>query len=81
MSENRKTIVVNLFGGPGSGKTVCSWIIAAELKKRGFTAEYVPEYAKELVWDNEMQLLDGSLENQKKFYVNRNTELIGYLGK
>lgn len=31
----KNTLVVNLYGGPGAGKTTCSWEIAAELKKRG----------------------------------------------
>lgn len=48
-----KTLVVNLFAGPGAGKTTCAWEIAAELKKLGVHTEYVPEYAKELVWDED----------------------------
>lgn len=46
-----KTIVINAFGGPGSGKTTASWEICAELKKAGILAEYVSEYAKELVYE------------------------------
>ena len=48
-SDDMKTLVVNLFAGPGAGKTTCAWEIASELKKRGIVTEYVPEYAKELV--------------------------------
>ena len=29
----KKTVVVNLFAGPGAGKTTCAWAIASELKK------------------------------------------------
>lgn len=60
----RNTIVVNAFGGPGAGKTTAAWGIASELKKLGLVVEYVPEYAKELVWDKRMDLLNGSIENQ-----------------
>ena len=60
----RNTIIVNAFGGPGAGKTTAAWGIASELKKLGLVVEYVPEYAKELVWDERMDLLDGSIENQ-----------------
>lgn len=59
-----KTVVVNMFAGPGAGKTTAAWEIASELKKRGYVTEYVPEYAKELVWDHRMELLDGSREHQ-----------------
>ena len=52
-----KTLVVNLFAGPGAGKTSCAWEIASELKKRGIVTEYVPEYAKELVWDENYEAL------------------------
>lgn len=59
------TFVINAFGGPGAGKTTAAWHIAAELKKLGFCVEYVSEYAKELVWEKQYDLLDGSLENQQ----------------
>ena len=61
-----KTIVVNMFAGPGAGKTTCAWQVASELKKRGYITEYVPEYAKELVWDKNFDLLDGTLDHQKQ---------------
>lgn len=63
--ESRNTIVINAFGGAGAGKTTACLHIVAELKKQGFVAEYVPEYAKELVWDKNFGLLDGSMENQR----------------
>ena len=69
-----KTIIVNAFGGPGSGKTTAAWEICAELKKAGILAEYVSEYAKELVYemnspsraesDRAKRLLNGSMESQ-----------------
>lgn len=58
------TVVVNLYAGPGAGKTNTAWEIAAQLKRDNVLVEYVPEYAKELVWENRMDLLDGSFENQ-----------------
>ena len=68
MENNKKTIVVNLLAGPGAGKTTCAWEIASELKKRNLETEYVPEYAKEFVWENKTDILDGSLEHQKILY-------------
>ncbi len=61
--------------GRGAGKTTCAWEIASELKKRNIQAEYVPEYAKELVWDEKRELLDGSLKNQRKLFQEQNHRL------
>lgn len=50
-------LVVNMLGGPGAGKTYAAWNLAAELKHRGYVVEYVPEYAKEFVWENRLDKL------------------------
>lgn len=60
----KKTIVINAFAGAGAGKTTACHMIVAGLKKRGYVAEYVPEYAKDLVWDNKLEMLDGKEHNQ-----------------
>lgn len=57
-------IVINGYGGPGAGKSTACMEITAELKKAGYRAEYVQEYAKELVYENNMEMLDGSAEHQ-----------------
>ena len=62
----KKTIIISAFGGPGSGKTTASFHVACELKKLNYVVEYVPEYSKELVWDKNWDLLDGSYEHQKE---------------
>ena len=76
-----KTVVVNLFAGPGAGKTTCAWEIAAELKKRNINTEYVSEYAKELVWDGRMDLLDGSAKNQTMLIEEQNRRIERLQGK
>lgn len=63
-SKIKNTIVVNAFAGPGAGKTVSSLTLAAELAKKGYVCEYIPEYAKELVWDNNLDLLSGEPDLQ-----------------
>lgn len=45
-----KPLVVNLFAGPGAGKTVMAMSVVVELKKRGIHAEYVSEVAKDCVY-------------------------------
>lgn len=47
-----------------SGKTTSCLEIAEKLKKQGFVTEYVQEYAKELVYDNHLTMLDGHYEHQ-----------------
>lgn len=64
-TQKTNTLIVNLYAGPGAGKSTSAWQIAAELKLKGLNAEYVSEYAKELVYDENFKLLDGSLQNQK----------------
>ena len=61
---SQSTQIINLFGGPGSGKTTCAMSICSELKKLGYSAEYVQEYAKELVYEKNFDLLDGSEMHQ-----------------
>lgn len=60
----RIPVVVNAFGGPGSGKSTACMDICQQLKKLGYNAEYVQEYAKELVYDKNWDLLDGSEVHQ-----------------
>ncbi len=64
LQETKKTVVINAFAGAGAGKTTACHMIVAELKKRGYVAEYVSEYAKDLVWDNKLEVLDGKEYNQ-----------------
>lgn len=75
------TIVVNAFGGPGAGKTTAAWHIAAELKKQGYCVEYVSEYAKELVWEEDYDLLDGSLEHQIIMFQEQKKRINRLIGK
>jgi hypothetical protein len=46
-----KTTIVNLFGGPGTGKSTNAALSFGKLKVRGITAEYISEFAKDLVWE------------------------------
>lgn len=42
--------VINLFAGPGAGKSTTATGVFTRLKQAGINAEYVPEYAKDLTW-------------------------------
>lgn len=45
------TKVINLYGGPGTGKSSTAGMLFAHLKLRGVNCEYVQEYAKDAAWE------------------------------
>lgn len=42
---------VNLYAGPGTGKSTTAARLFAELKHLGVNCEYIPEFAKDLSWE------------------------------
>jgi hypothetical protein len=58
MEINTETLYVNLFGGPGISKSTSATNIFAELKWRGIRSEYVSEYAKQVIWENNLDKLN-----------------------
>lgn len=50
-------IVVNLFGGPGCGKSTGAAYIFAKLKMAGVNAELVTEFAKDKTWEKNSKAL------------------------
>lgn len=54
------TIVVNFFGGPSAGKSTLAGQLFGVLKEQRINVEYVPEFAKELVWE-ETKAIDDQL--------------------
>lgn len=77
----KNTVVVNLVAGPGAGKTTCSWEIAEKLKKQGYVVEYVSEVAKDYVWDENWELLDGSKKNQIALFEEQKHRIDRLIGK
>lgn len=45
------TLLINLYGGPGPGKSTFAAALLSELKQRGVNAELVREYAKGWAWE------------------------------
>ena len=59
MNENkRNTVVVNLYGGPGAGKSTFMANLFYQLKCRGLEVEMAPEFAKDIVWEGRLQYFD-----------------------
>ncbi len=60
------SIIINLFGGPGSGKTTLAAAIFHELKVLHYSVENVSEYAKDMILEHNRQALDN------QFYITGN---------
>ena len=56
-----KTLVVNIFGGPGTGKSTMMSAIFTELKYEGINCEIALEYAKEKIWADNLGILEDQL--------------------
>lgn len=56
ISKNKNLTVINLFAGPGAGKSVTRAGTFAKLKLRGENVEEVTEFAKDLVWEERYNL-------------------------
>ena len=54
-------ILINLFAGPGSGKSTTAAGVFSLLKLHGVNCEYVPEFAKELTWENRLKTLENQI--------------------
>ena len=74
MSE---TLIVNLFGSPGSGKTTTMAGLFNKLKTNGINAEMVTEFAKELVWEGR----DGTMKDELYIFAKQNHRLFRVNGK
>jgi len=49
--------VINFLGGPGTGKSTAALGVTNWLKVHGYNVEYVSEYAKELTYEDRMNIL------------------------
>ena len=51
------TLVINLFAGPGAGKSTMAAGLFYELKMAGYNVEMALEYAKDLTWEERISTL------------------------
>lgn len=59
--EKVMTKIINIFGGPGAGKSTTAAGLFYSLKQRGINAELVTEYAKDMTWENRHNILSDQL--------------------
>lgn len=55
------TLIVNFFGGPGTGKSTTCAGVFHKLKLSGVNCEMALEYAKDRVWEGSGHVLDNQL--------------------
>jgi hypothetical protein len=56
-----KTVVINFYGGPGTGKSTIAARIFSELKVKGIECELITEFAKRKVWEGNTTCLENQL--------------------
>jgi len=55
------TKLINLFGGPGTGKSTIASGLTYELKKRNITCDTPYEFAKQMAWDQSHEAIKDQL--------------------
>lgn len=70
--------VINLFGGPSSGKSTTAAGIFYFMKLKGLSVELVTEYAKDLVYDGTLELM---LDRQEVIFAEQSQRLHRLRGK
>ena len=56
-----QTIIVNLFGAPGAGKSSGAAYIFSKIKMAGVNAELVTEFAKDKVWEESKEVFNNQI--------------------
>ena len=64
--ENKKTILINLIGGPGIGKSTIAAFLYVQMKLHNFNVEQVQEVAKYYVYRGEFKKLNCQLNISKE---------------
>jgi len=64
--------VINLFGGPGSGKSTTAAGLFQKMKLKHMSVELISEYAKKLVYSNR---LENMLDQQEYIFAKQNNML------
>lgn len=74
-------VVINLWGGPGCGKSTTMAKIFSELKIKGYNVEMVSEFAKDLVYEKRDETMKDELyifakQNHRLFRVKDKVDVI-----
>jgi len=70
-------LVVNLYGGPGSGKSTTAAGVFYKLKLWGYNADLVGEYAKDLVYEGRLAVM---CEEQDYIFAEQHKRIYRHIG-
>jgi tRNA uridine 5-carbamoylmethylation protein Kti12 len=75
------TLVVNLYGGPGTGKSTTAAGVFYFLKRGGVNCEMAREFAKDKVWEESFKVLSDQIyifgkQNHKLHVLNGKVDVI-----
>lgn len=78
---NKKCIIVNLFSGPGAGKSTTAAGLFHQLKILGLNCELVTEYAKHVTWRENFTTLKNQIyvfakQHDKMFHLKDKVDVI-----
>lgn len=73
----KRTLVINLFGGPGVGKSTMCASIFSKLKMAGIECEMASEYVKDIIFEESYK----KLENQIYIFGKQHLRVHRLLGK
>ena len=77
----KKPIIVNLFGGPGSGKSTTAAGVFNKLKLAGVNCEIVTEFAKHVTWKKDLNTLRNQIyvfakQHDRMFHLKEQVDVI-----
>ena len=73
----KKTKIINLFGGPGVGKSTITSGIFYELKKRNIECDIPYEFPKQVAWENN----HSQISDQLYIFANQHRGIVRSYGK
>jgi len=73
----KKTTIINLFAGPGAGKTTIASGLMYELKKKHISVDNPYEFPKNLAWDENA----GAIKDQFYITANQHRNIVRSYGK
>lgn len=77
----KKTLIVNLMGSPGSGKSTMMADIFSKLKWQNIDCEMVTEFAKDLVWESRDETFKDEIyifakQSHRLFRINSKVDVV-----
>src|SRR5574344_1019681 len=76
-AKQKKTVVINMFGAPGVGKSTTAAMAFALLKMKGVDCELSSEFAKDLVWECRYE----TFKDELYIFAKQSHKLFRLLGK